>query len=124
MEQLKNIVQSLSHASVHDEAQEWGDKKKLSRMISTNQGKVDLDPLLRGVPGVDPSVLLQLHRTPWADGVIDGIREEVACFEWQGRDRYGTRVPAVGGLFAGCALAIDCSFFLSPLLPKDLARSM
>lgn len=48
---------------------------------------IDLDPLLRGVPGVDPHVLLLLHRSPWADGVVEGIRKEETCFEWQGRDR-------------------------------------
>lgn len=104
MEQLKNIVQSLSHASVQEETQEWGEKKKSSRTTGTTQGAVDLDPLLRGVPGVDPSALLLLHRNPWADGVIDGIRDEVACFEWQGRDRYAVRVRAFVGFFAMAAL--------------------
>lgn len=48
---------------------------------------VDLGPLLRDVPDVDPSVLLTLHRTPWAEDVCEGIRKQEACFEWQGKDR-------------------------------------
>lgn len=83
VEQLKNIVQSLSHASSREETQGWGQGSATTR----TQGTVDLDPLLRDVPGVDPSVLLLLHRTPWADVVLEGIRKEEACFEWQGKDR-------------------------------------
>lgn len=89
-------MQSLSHASVQEETQGWGEKS--STTTSTMQGAVNLDPLLRGVPGVDPSVLLLLHRSPWADDVIDGIRKEVACFEWQGRDRYEALVRAGRGV--------------------------
>ncbi|CBJ29792.1 hypothetical protein Esi_0161_0061 [Ectocarpus siliculosus] len=84
VEQLKNIVQSLSHASSREETQGWGQGSATTTRI---QGTVDLDPLLRDVPGVNPSVLLLLHRTPWADVVLEGIRKEEACFEWQGKDR-------------------------------------
>ncbi|CAM9826047.1 unnamed protein product, partial [Ectocarpus sp. 12 AP-2014] len=85
VEQLKNIVQSLSHASSREETQAWGQG---SSATSRTQGTVDLDPLLRDVPGVDPSVLLLLHRTPWADVVLEGIRKEESCFDrgaWSSR---------------------------------------
>lgn len=88
VEQLKNVVQSLSHASAQDESQGWEQGKNPKRATRGNApGTIDLDPLLRGVPGVDPHVLLLLHRSPWADGVVEGIRKEETCFEWQGRDR-------------------------------------
>lgn len=85
VEQLKNVVQSLSHASAQDGAQASAEK------YSETAGMIDLDPLLGGVPGVDPHMLLLLHRSPWADGVIEGIRKEETCFEWQGRDRWGSK---------------------------------
>lgn len=87
VEQLKNVVQSLSHASAQDEPQGWQGKKSKRGATRTSPGTIDLDPLLREVPGVDPHVLLLLHRSPWADGVIEGIRKEETCLEWQGRDR-------------------------------------
>ena len=48
---------------------------------------VDLGPLLREVPDVDPSFILALHRTPWAEGLCEGIQREETCLEWQGKDR-------------------------------------
>ncbi|CAM9511208.1 unnamed protein product [Ectocarpus sp. 12 AP-2014] len=95
VEQLKNIVQSLSHASSREETQAWGQG---SSATSSTQGTVDLDPLLRDVPGVDPSVLLLLHRTPWADVVLEGIRKEESCFEWQGKDSRGAWSSRLGTL--------------------------
>ncbi|CAM9125927.1 unnamed protein product [Ectocarpus sp. 13 AM-2016] len=95
VEQLKNIVQSLSHASSREETQAWGQGASAN---SRTQGTVDLDPLLRDVPGVDPSVLLLLHRTPWADVVLEGIRKEESCFEWQGKDSRGAWSSRLGTL--------------------------
>lgn len=48
---------------------------------------MDLSPLLRETPGVDPAVMLQLHRTPWANGVSEGVHREEVVFEWQGKGR-------------------------------------
>ncbi|CAM9979949.1 unnamed protein product [Ectocarpus sp. 8 AP-2014] len=98
VEQLKNIVQSLSHASSREETQGWGQG---SATTTRTQGMVDLDPLLRDVPGVDPSVLLLLHRTPWADVVLEGIRKQEACFEWQGKDSRGAWSSRLGTLPTG-----------------------
>ncbi|CAM9691398.1 unnamed protein product [Ectocarpus sp. 4 AP-2014] len=95
VEQLKNIVQSLSHASSREETQVWG---QVSSATTRNHGTVDLDPLLRDVPGVDPSVLLLLHRKPWADVVLEGIRKEESCFEWQGKDSRGAWSSRLGTL--------------------------
>eukprot|EP00903_Cladosiphon_okamuranus_P016189 g14940.t1 len=90
VEQLKNVVQSLSHASAQEETQGWdGKTSKGVAAAGKTPGTIDLDPLLQGVPGVDPHVLLLLHRSPWTDGVIEGIRKEETCFEWQGRDSRG-----------------------------------
>lgn len=88
MEQLKNVVQSLSHASAQEETQEWkGQTSKKAAAEGKTPGTIGLDPLLRDVPGVEPHVLLLLHRSPWADGVIEGIRKKETCFEWEGRNR-------------------------------------
>lgn len=57
---------------------------------------LDFRPLLQAIPGVDPSVMLALHRTPWAEGVSEGIRSVEACFEWQGKDRHVSPYHAVG----------------------------
>lgn len=94
VEQLKNVVQSLSHASAQEETQGW-ERRDSKRVTGKAPGTINLDSLLQGVPGVDPHVLLLLHRSPWADGVIEGIRQEETCFEWQGRDRWGTRTKGI-----------------------------
>ncbi|CAM9643276.1 unnamed protein product [Hapterophycus canaliculatus] len=88
VEQLKNVVQSLSHASQPDETHRgWGEEGSKAAAGTTNTSAAsDLDSLLRDVPGIDPSVLLLLHRSPWADGVIEGVRKKETCFEWQGRN--------------------------------------
>ncbi|CAM9499803.1 unnamed protein product [Scytosiphon promiscuus] len=83
VEQLKNVVQSLSHTSERQESHRgWGGNGSAAASGATNPSAAsDLDSLLRDVPGIDPSVLLLLHRSPWADGVIEGVRREETCFD-------------------------------------------